>query len=136
MHVIYTTPRLDNAERVAALLDQAGVGNRVLYGPHHKKQPAWRATNYRQASDPGNWPRVMVLNNGDLPQARGILREAGLLAPAAYERADESAPALDYALTPRPAGPKRSWLTPGRVRTVLILTVLVLALLQFARTPA
>jgi len=136
MYVIYTTPRLENAERVAALLDQAGVGNRVLYGPHHKKQPAWRATNYRQATDPGNWPRVMVLNNGDLPQARGVLREAGLMAPATYDRADDSNPSVDYVLAPRPDGPRRSWLTPGRVRTVLILTVLVLALVQFARASA
>lgn len=135
MQVIYTTPRLENAERVAELLGQAGVGNRVLYGPHHKKQPAWRATNYRQATDPGNWPRVMVLNNGDLPQARSILRGAGLLAPAAYARSnDDAATTPGYVLAPRPPQTRRRWLTPARVRTLLVLTVLVLAIVQIARS--
>lgn len=137
MQVIYTTPRLENAERVSTLLDEANVANRVLYGPHHKKRPAWRATNYRQATDPGNWPRVMVINNGDLPQARAVLREAGLLAPAAYERSTEDAapsPLLaGTAATSEPA--RRSWLTPGRIRTVLVITILVLAILQLARAP-
>ncbi len=134
MQVIYSTPRLDNAERVAALLDEATIPNRVLYGPHHKKMPSWRATNYRQASDPGSWPRVMVLNNGDLPQARQVLRDAGLLPPAAFERGGEAA--SNRAYVPKPVDPPagRSWITPGRIRTVLVLTILVLALLQFART--
>jgi hypothetical protein len=137
MQVIYTTPRLENAERVSTLLDEANVANRVLYGPHHKKRPAWRATNYRQATDPGNWPRVMVINNGDLPQARAVLREAGLLAPAAYERsAEDAAPSpllAGMAAASEPA--RRSWLTPGRIRTVLVITILVLAILQLARAP-
>ncbi|MFB9067934.1 hypothetical protein [Pseudofulvimonas gallinarii] len=136
MQVIYSTPRLENAERVAALLDEAAIANRVLYGPHHKKMPAWRATNYRQASDPGSWPRVMVLNNGDLPQARQVLRTAGLLPPAGFERNEDAVPALPYVLAPAAPAERRRWVTPGRVRTVLILTVLVLALLQFARSPA
>jgi len=136
MQVIYTTPRLENAERVAELLDQAGAGNRVLYGPHHKKQPSWRPTNYRQATDPGNWPRVMVLNNGDLPQARSVLRQAGLLAPAAYDRGNDDSAATppSYVLAPRQPERRRRWLTPGRIRTVLILAVLVLAIVQIART--
>ncbi len=135
MQVIYVTPRLENAERVSTLLSDAGIGNRVLYGPHHRR-PSWRAPNYRQAADPGNWPRVLVLSNGDLPQARQILRDAGLLAPPAYERdGDPPAPRHHTAAVPPADAVRRSWLTPGRIRTVLIITVLVLALLQFGRGP-
>ena len=83
MRIIYRTPRLTNAEQIAALLEERGIETRVLHGPKHRRA-TWRGVNY---NDPGDnqrkWPAVMVVSNGDLPEARAILRESGLMEPAA-----------------------------------------------------
>lgn len=96
MRIVYSTPRLENAERIADLLAADGIAVRLLYGPRHRRA-AWRGTSYVQSGDAGQWPRVMVLNNGDLPQARARLREAGFLAPAAFEREDPDLGGTDAA---------------------------------------
>lgn len=131
MRVIYSTPRLENAERVAQLLGDAGVPVRVLFGPKHRR-PSWKGANYRQAQDPGNWPRVMVLNNGDLPKARTTLRALGLLEPAGFERAaspDDGA--LRFRQESTPASAPARGIRPLRV--MLIVVALLVAGIQLAR---
>ena len=131
MRIIYSTPRLENAEKIARMLEDDGVGVRLLYGPHFRRN-TWKGANYRQAGDPGNWPRVMVLNNGDLPRARDLLRKAGVLPPAAFDRLDGNADEVSVFLRARslPADP----LSAARVvRVALIIAVLVVAVIQFAR---
>lgn len=130
MRIIYTTPRLDNAEQVAGLLEQGGVPVRVLFGPHFRRN-TWRGANYRQAKDAGNWPRVMVLNNGDLPKARALLRDAGLMAPAPFSRPPAAADREPAAAPGARARPGRS--TAKRVRLLLIAVVALLALVQTLR---
>jgi hypothetical protein len=132
MRVIYSTPRLENAERVSKLLEDRGIGVRLLYGPHHRRRN-WRGADYRQVGNPGDWPRVMVLNNGDLPLAREALRELGLMAPAAFDRvkadqAPDSAPAFR---TPK-AGSGLATAPPiaRRVRLALMVVVLILVAVQ------
>ena len=133
MRVIYSTPRLENAERVAKLLEEAGVPTRLLFGPHHRR-PSWKGANYRQAQDPGNWPRVMVLNNGDLPKARSTLRELGLMAPAAFEREEGPTADAELRFRPRPEAPSAA---PGGgirpLRLILMATALIVAGVQMAR---
>jgi hypothetical protein len=127
MRVIYSTPRLENAERVSTLLEERGVAVRLLFGPHHRRQ-SWRGADYGQASNPGSWPRVMVLNNGDLPLARAVLRELGLMEPAAFERL-QSDPDPDSAPVFRsPAsmpGPQATPAVARRIRLGLMVLLLV-----------
>ncbi|MBX3725880.1 MAG: hypothetical protein KF823_08180 [Xanthomonadales bacterium] len=152
MRVIYSTPRLENAERIAELLREGEVEVRVLFGPHFKRN-TWRGANYRQAEDPGNWPKVMVVHNTDLAKARALLREAGVLGLSNLDqdrrvRDPDSDDAL-AAPSPRdfqagraanPTRPRGSYLEkpprrpgPSRLRIVLVALVVLVALIQGAR---
>jgi hypothetical protein len=131
MRVIYITPRLENAERIAGMLEAEGVKVRLISGPHHRRAP-WKGANYRQASDAGNWPRIMVLNNGDLPRGRAILRDAGVLPPAAFERRDAgSDDSLVFSRMPRTS---RDPTAGARVvRIGLLVIVLIVGTVQLVR---
>ena len=133
MRVVYTTPRLENAERVAHLLEDEGVQVRLLYGPRFKRN-SWRGADYRQAQNPGNWPRVMVLNNGDMPRARTVLRTAGLMPPPAYEQTEgdegvETPLVFNQAARAKP----KTANTPSKIRLALLALVLLIAGIQTVR---
>lgn len=128
MRVIYTTPRLENAERVAKLLEDDGVPVRLIFGPQFRRN-RWRHTDYRQRDNPGDWPRVLVLNNGDLPKARSVLRAAGLMEPATFDR-DDRHDELRFKPPPPPRNP--GWIA-NRIRLALIAILLVVILVQGSR---
>ncbi len=130
MRIIYTTPRLENAERVAKLMEAEGIGVRLLFGPQFRRN-RWRSTDYRQSQDPGHWPRVLVLNNGDLPQARAVLRAAGLMAPASYDRDEDTSAALQF--RPRAQPPRDPARIANRIRVALIAILMLVVLIQGAR---
>jgi len=74
---IYTSARVENVERVVALLAEAGiqtsVTNRRAYAGHDYKGPS-----YAGRADPSTWPQVWVVNAEDQPRARALLREIGV----------------------------------------------------------
>ena len=149
MHIIYRSPRVQNAEQIAALLEEAGIATRVIHGPRHRRN-TWRSVDYnRGADDKQGWPGVMIVNNGDLPQARALLRESGLIEPSAaghwqeatatteVEVASDAAPAFDRPSSfirppdaPAPT-PRRNW--PGLIRVGLIAILLIVATVQMVR---
>lgn len=130
VRIIYSTPRLENAERVASLLEADGVATRLLYGPRFRRN-TWRGADYGQPRNPGDWPRVLVLNNGDLPKARAVLRQAGLMAPAAFDRDENTADAP--VLRSRRDDGRRPMITASRIRIALIVMLLAVAAIQGAR---
>jgi len=77
MRQIYTSARVENVERVVALLAEAGiqtsVTNRRAYAGHDYKGPS-----YASRPDPSTWPQVWVVNAEDQPRARALLREIGV----------------------------------------------------------
>lgn len=130
MQIIYSTPRLENAERIASLLEAGGVAVRLLYGPHFRRN-TWKGANY-PSTETGKWPRVMVLNNGDMPRGREILREAGILPPTAFDRLAGGAP--DAPVFTRTPPPPSNPISAARiVRISLIIAVLVVGTVQFTR---
>jgi Putative prokaryotic signal transducing protein len=74
---IYTSARVENVERVVALLAEAGietsVTNRRAYAGHDFKGPS-----YASRPDPSTWPQVWVVKAEDQPRARALLREIGV----------------------------------------------------------
>lgn len=131
MRIIYSTPRLENAERIAKMLADEGISVRLLYGPHHRRN-TWKGANYRHAGDPGNWPRIMVLNNGDLPRGRVVLREAGVMPPAAYDRQDSGKDA-SLVFSRAETQPGDAVATARVVRIALIAAVLIVGTIQAVR---
>jgi hypothetical protein len=80
MRQIYTSPRVENVERIVALLGESGIETRVT---NHR---SWAGRDYKRSSysartDSSEWPQVWVVKAEDQPKARALLREAGI-APA------------------------------------------------------
>ncbi len=75
MRMIYTTPRIENAERMARIFLDAGIAARITNdggwrGRDHRRFSYFSSTSKRNA-----WPQVWILHADDLPEARQILRD-------------------------------------------------------------
>jgi len=77
MRQIYTSPRVENVERVVALLNEAGIETSVT---NHR---SWAGRDYKRASyssppEREAWPQVWIVKAEDQPRARALLREIGI----------------------------------------------------------
>ena len=80
MRQVFSSPRLENVEGVARLLNEQGIETYVSQSRSYKGQR--RATfSYTQSgrADTSQWPAVWIVRAEDQPRAREMLREAGLL---------------------------------------------------------
>jgi hypothetical protein len=77
MRQIYTSPRMENIERVVALMAQHGIkttiSNRRAY-----ERADWKRFSYTAKADRDSWPQVSVVRSEDQTLARQVLRDAGL----------------------------------------------------------
>ncbi len=77
MRQIYTSPRIENIERVVALMAEHGiqtsVSNRRAY-----QGADWKRFSYTAGNDRDSWPQVSVVRSEDQTLARKVLRDAGL----------------------------------------------------------
>ncbi len=80
MRQIYTSPRVENVERIVALLGEQGIETRVT---NHRSWAGrdYKRTSYSARTDSSEWPQVWIVKAEDQPKARALLREAGI-APA------------------------------------------------------
>jgi len=80
MRQMFASPRLENVERVAHLLDEAGIENKITDGRTYKGHSR-RSFSYadKKAKAATNTPAVWVIKPDDYKRAREIMREAGLL---------------------------------------------------------
>ena len=76
MRQIYSSARLENIERMVALLREHGIETRVT------ELPVYRRASYDRPSfrdrDADNWPKVWLAHADDLPRARELLRGMGI----------------------------------------------------------
>lgn len=78
MRQVFTSPRLENVERVAALLNEQGIETRVTNGRSYRGTRRG-SFSYRESPEGDVRPAVWVVTSDDQPKAREILREMGLL---------------------------------------------------------
>lgn len=78
MRRVFTSPRLENVEAVAALLRAQGIEVKIAEGrSYHGSR---RSTfTYRIEEDAGPQPSVWIVHANDQPRGRQLLRDAGLL---------------------------------------------------------
>ena len=78
MRSVFTSPRLENVEAVAKMLQDAGievkVSNDRSYKGSRRSNFSYRESAVKREPDPQVW----VIKAEDQPKARAILREAGL----------------------------------------------------------
>ena len=78
MRRIFTSPRLENVERVAALLKEEGIDARITHGRSYKGGTRSHFT-YRDHARTEPEPAVWIVKPDDQPKARALMRDAGLL---------------------------------------------------------
>lgn len=116
MRQIFTSPRLENVEGVAKLLDEAGIENKVSEGRGYKKVSR-REFSYVEKKDGGNNPAVWVIKSDDYKRARELLHGMGLI---------DTAPTSSY--LPGPLQFKQPATTDQQTRLVRIKMVLLFVL--------
>jgi len=103
MRQVFTSPRLENVERVAALLQEHGVVTRITNGRTFKGNLRGNFS-YRESANKNPPPAVWVVRSEDQPKARVLLRDAGLLdsgrSPTSYLSTDLLHSARDDANDP------------------------------------
>jgi len=78
MRQVFSSPRLENVERVAHLLEEAGIETRVTHGRSYKGTRRGEFS-YRDHAREEPMPAVWIVKSEDQIRGREILREAGLL---------------------------------------------------------
>jgi len=128
---VFTSPRLENVERVAKMLENEGIEVRITNGRSYKGNV--RANfSYRDSGSTAQ-PALWIIKSEDQPRARAMLREAGLM------DSSRNAPDSFLAVSFRGADPYAA--TPAQKRSfrykvgllLVICVVLVLALVHGAR---
>jgi hypothetical protein len=124
MRQIYTSPRVENVERVVALLGEAGIAtsvtNRRAWAGHDFRRPSYSA---RQ--DSAEWPQVWVVHAEDQPRARALLREAGV--EPATRHSEELARSRNTA-----SGPDRRRALAMYMRLALLAIIALLIVLHWS----
>jgi hypothetical protein len=78
MRQLFTSPRLENVEAVAKLLNDAGIETWINDGRSYKGNRR-RSFSYKDAEFGGNQPGVWIVRADDVTRARALLIEAGLI---------------------------------------------------------
>ena len=127
MRRVFASPRLENVERVAQLLADAGIQTRVTHGRSYKG--GLRGDfSYRDHTRSEPIPAVWVVRSEDQPTARELLRSSGLLDSTRME----TGYALPVFRTEEPAaaddpGRKRAF----RLKAGLLLAIVVVVALAY-----
>jgi hypothetical protein len=121
MRQIYTSPRVENVDRVVAMLSEAGietsVTNRRNWGGTDFKRHSYSA---RESAD--SWPQVWIVKAEDQPRARALMRDAGI-EPAVRH-------AHELALARATRAPQRRGVMATYIRLVLLAAIAFIVLLR------
>lgn len=123
MRQIYTSPRLENIERMVALLAEHGIETRVTEKPAYQR-PSYSRPSFRDSNTQA-WPKVWIVDADDLPRARELLRGMGIETAAERAVAD-----LTFSDTKKSRGGR----LVGRLRAVLLLAIFGLLLVMTLRS--
>ncbi|WP_243047361.1 DUF2007 domain-containing protein [Dyella sp. RRB7] len=78
MRQLYTSPRQENIDRVAALLGEKGIECTIMNRSSWNK-PSYQRFSYSQRQeDRDSWPQVWVNKADDYTEARAVLKELGI----------------------------------------------------------
>ena len=125
MREVYRSLRVEQVEGAATLLNGAGIETSIQNGRSYKGGRR-RNFSFRETPDSAKAAVLYVTHNGDLPEARRLLREAGLMDPGQRESY------LPQELQFQVREEKKGRIDPRRLRTVLLMMiVIIIALFTF-----
>ena len=79
MRQVFTSPRLENVEEVAAMLRADGIEVRITNDRSYRGQRRSHFSYRVDEEAPAPKPAVWIINADEQPRARQLLRDAGLL---------------------------------------------------------
>ncbi|MFO0394959.1 MAG: hypothetical protein ACK52I_36315 [Pseudomonadota bacterium] len=125
MREVYRSLRVEQVEGAATLLNEAGIETSIQNGRSYKGGRR-RNFSFRETPDSAKAAVLYVTHNGDLPEARRLRREAGLMEPG--QRESYLPQELQFQLREE----KKPRIDPRRLRTVLLMMiVIIIALFTF-----
>lgn len=77
MRQIYTSPRMENVDRVVALMAEHGIATSISNRQTYQRAD-WKRFSYTEKGNRDSWPQVSVMRSEDQTRARQVLRDAGL----------------------------------------------------------
>lgn len=130
MRQVFSSARLENVERVAALLREAGIEVRITDGRSYKGNRR-NAPSYSERDRSQSAPALWVVKSDDRVRAREILRDAGLI--ESTRPGDGARPSFRSAFDEAPGrtpAQKRAF----RIKMALIGGIVIVAAMGFYRT--
>jgi len=115
MRQLYTSPRQENIDRVAAMLTEQGIECTIENRSNYRR-PSYQRFSYSQRNeDRDNWAQVWVTRADDYTRARALLKELGI------EPVVRHGEELALARNPTPDMKRQS--TASRIRRIVMLAV-------------
>lgn len=117
MRKIYASPRMENIERLVAVMAEHGIATRVTNRRVYDRK-SYSRFSYANVGHRDNWPSVWVVHAADHTRARELLRDIGIEPETRY--AEELA-----AYRARGTGRRNPGYTAARVRTAVLVAVAI-----------
>ena len=76
MRRIYSSPRIENVERLVAVMAEHGIATKVTN--RRAYDGSWSRYSYARPGASDNWPSVWVKHANDHTRARQLMREIGI----------------------------------------------------------
>jgi ferric-dicitrate binding protein FerR (iron transport regulator) len=78
MRQIYTSPRAENIDRVAALMAEHGIAANIANRSNYRRPTYQRFSYSQQNADRDSWAQVWIEHADDYTKARELLRGLGI----------------------------------------------------------
>ncbi len=125
MRRIYTSPRIENVERLVAVMAEHGIATKVTNRRAYDSK-SYSRFSYARPGHSDDWPAVWVKHASDHTRARQLMREIGIEPVTRY--AEELA-----AYRWQRNGGRNPTRTAARVRTLLLVAVAIAVAIYGAR---
>lgn len=117
MRRIYASPRIENVERLVAVMAEHGIATRVTNRRAYDSR-SYKQFSYARPGHSDNWPSVWVTHAGDHTRARQLMRDIGIEPVTRY--AEELA-----AYRFEQKGGRTPGRTAARIRTATLVAVAI-----------
>ena len=117
MRRIYCSPRIENVERLVAVMAAHGIATKVTNRRAYDSK-SYRRFSYARPGHSDNWPAVWVQHAADHTRARQLMRDIGIEPVTRY--AEELA-----AYRFQKSGGRTPGRTAARVRTAMLVAVAI-----------
>ncbi|MGH8146935.1 MAG: hypothetical protein ACREPY_11435 [Rhodanobacteraceae bacterium] len=83
MRKIYASPRIENLERLTAVMAEHGIPTRVTNRRVYEGS-SYKSFSYARPGHTDNWPALWVVHANDHTRARQLMRDMGIETPTRY----------------------------------------------------